>query len=121
MDAIAAVDLFFSGKEKEWSLCDALRNALAKRWPDTQARLMKTCISFDDPKPYCYVSYPRRRCDEGAIVVSFLMRRVISSERVDAVAKISVGRYTHHMLVRKIQDVDSRLIRWLNEGRNAAA
>ena len=48
-------DLFFAGKPEAWALFEALRESVLSRYPDTQLRVMKTCVAFDDPKPYLYV------------------------------------------------------------------
>ena len=65
MDILAQADAFFDGNRERWELFEALRQSLLRAWPQTSLRVMKTCIAFDDPKPYCYVSLPRRSMLSG--------------------------------------------------------
>ena len=117
MDATAAIDLFFAGKKQEWTICDALRAALIARWPELSVRAMKTCISFDAPRPCCYVSPPKRKKDAGAIVVSFGLDRHLNDKRIDMAVEAAPGRFTHHLLLRDPGDIDEQMLKWLDEAR----
>ena len=65
MDTIARIDAFFAGKPEAWALFEALYFRLLDAYPKVQLRVMKTCISLDDPKPFVYVSFPRKRALQG--------------------------------------------------------
>ena len=111
MDSIAQCDAFFSGRPQEWALFEALREALLARYPSTQLRAMKTCIAFDDPKPYVYVSYPPRK-SMGGILMTVSLRERMESARFFMVVPISKNRYTVHLHLTDRAQIDEELMRY---------
>ena len=109
MDTIAAIDVFFAGKKQEWMLFKAFTHALVERWPDTQIRVLKTSISFDDPKPYCYVSHPPRK-SLGGIFVSISLRERLEHSRFFMVVPVSKTRFTAHISVTDEAQIDGELL-----------
>jgi len=109
VDTITLYDAFFAGNPKEWALCEALRRALTEKWPDTAIRVMKTCISFDDPKPYCYVSHPPRK-DIYGIWLSISLLEKMEHPRFSMVVPVSKSRFTVHIAVKDETQVDEELI-----------
>ena len=65
MDVIAQTDAFFAGKPGAWLVFETIKEKMIARWPQTQLRVMKTCIVFEDKKPYLYVSHPPRKGMRG--------------------------------------------------------
>ena len=116
MDTAAECDLFFSGRAEAWALFEELRTELLAKWPDTRMRVMKTCIAFEDPKPYCYISYPPRKHMKG-IMLTFGLREQAEHERFFQVVPISRGRFTVHVLVSRLEEIDSELLLWLEASR----
>ena len=117
MDSLAQADAFFAGRPEAWAVFEALRTALCARFPDTQLRVMKTCISFDDPKPYCYVSKPKNKAQRG-IVVTFSLRERMESPRFMRVVPISKSRFTVHVLVQDAQEIDGELLSLISLARS---
>ena len=117
MDSLAQADAFFSGRPEAWAVFEALRTALCARFPDTQLRVMKTCISFDDPKPYCYVSMPKSKAQRG-IVVTFGLCERMESPRFMMVVPISKSRFTVHVLVQDAQEADGELLSLISLARS---
>ena len=109
MDAQAQFDAFFAGKPQEWAIAEALRSALTSRWPGTQLRAMKTCISFDDPRPYCYLSHPPRKGMRG-VLVTFSLPEPMEHPRFFMVVPVSKGRYTVHVLLDDPSGIDGELL-----------
>lgn len=117
MNIAVQTDLFFAGKPESWTLFEAFKEAMFSAWPNTQLRVMKTCISFDDPKPYCYVSYPPRKTMKG-ILVTFGLRERREHPRFFEVTPISKNRFTVHVFVSAADEIDEQLIGFIKEAHD---
>ena len=109
MDIIAQTDAFFAGKPEAWALFEALRSRVLARWPDTGLRVMKTCIAFDDPKPYLYVSFPPRKYLAG-LWLSISLREAAEHPRFAMVVPVSKARYTVHIHLQDADAIDEELL-----------
>jgi len=109
MDGIAQTDAFFAGKPKQWELFETLRKNLCAAYPNTRLRVMKTCISFDDPKPYCYVSLPKKKVEDG-LLVSVSLRERMAHPRILMLVPISKTRFTAHIPVRDVTEIDEDIV-----------
>lgn len=112
MDTVVQTDMFFAGRPRQWALFEAIRGAVCGRWPDTSIRVMKTCISFDDPKPYLYVSLPPASVSRGreGILVTFGLRDHLAHPRFAQVVRISKSRCTVHLPVFSEEEIDGELL-----------
>ena len=70
---------------------------------------MKTCIAFDDPKPFCYVSFPKKK-DESGLFISISLREPLTHARIAMLVPISKMRYTAHIPVKDDSDIDEELL-----------
>ena len=109
MDIIAQTDAFFAGKPEAWALFEALRSRVLSCWPDTGLHVMKTCIAFDDPKPYLYVSFPPRKYLAG-LWLSISLREPAEHPRFAMVVPVSRTRYTVHIHLPDADAVDEELL-----------
>lgn len=114
VDTVAQIDAFFAGRPRQWALFEKLRAALCGQYPGTQLRVMKTCISFDDPKPYCYVSNPPRALltqgNRDALLITFGLRERMDHPRFAQVVPISRSRFTIHVVVAGEEEIDEELL-----------
>ena len=109
MDVIAQIDAFFAGKPAQWTLFEALRSRVLMRYPDTDLRVMKTCVAFDDPKPYLYVSFPPRKRMEG-LWLSISLREMAEHPRFAMVVPVSRTRFTAHIHLPDADAIDEELM-----------
>ena len=109
MDTIAQIDAFFAGKPQKWALFEEIRKYVCSAHPETSLRVMKTCISFDDPKPYLYVSFPKRKSDEG-LLLTISLQEAMSHPRFAMVVPVSKNRFTVHIPVKDISELDKELL-----------
>lgn len=116
MNAIAQADAFFAGKPETWALFEALRIRLLKTWPQGRLRVMKTCISFDDPKPVVYISFPPRKSLSG-LWLSISLREAMSHPRFAMVVPVSRSRFTAHIHLPDEHAIDDELISLIEMGR----
>jgi len=113
---MAQMDAFFAGRPEEWAICEALRTAILARWPGTSIRVMKSCVSFDDPKPFCYASHPPRKSMQG-LLVTFSQTEFARHPRFFMVVPINKKRNTVHVLVEDASRVDEELLGFLAASR----
>ena len=116
MDIIAQTDAFFAGKPEAWALFEALRSRVLACWPDTGLRVMKTCIAFDDPKPYCYLSHPPRKGMAG-VMVTFSLPEPVEHPRFFMVVPVGRRRYTVHVLLEDATQADEELLDFIAASR----
>lgn len=109
MDTIAQIDAFFAGRGGLWALFEALRACVLARYPETNLRVMKSCIAFEDPKPYLYVSLPPRKRMEG-LWLSISLREPVEHPRFVLLVPISQTRTTAHIHLPDAQGIDEELL-----------
>ena len=117
MDGIFETDAFFSGRPLEWAVFEALRTRILGRWPQTQTKVMKTCVRFGDPRPFAYVSHPPRKSMEG-LLLTFSLRAPQAQERYFMVVPVNSRRSTVHVLLQSPGEADGWLLGQLEQARN---
>ena len=116
MDILAQTDLFFAGRKAQWQLFEALKQAVLSRYPAAQLRVMKTCIVFEDPKPFLYVSIPKQKAMTG-LMLSVSLREEEAHPRFYRVVPLSKTRYTVHIHVSAAQEINEELLEWIARSR----
>ena len=110
--------LFFGRLPRFLPVYEALKEALAARYPEVTVRVAKTQISFRSRYVFAVVSLPYRRKREWPkeyLMVSFGLSAQEKSPRIAASAEACPGRWTHHVLVERPEDLDAELLGWLDE------
>ena len=117
MDRIAQIDAFFAGKPRQWVLFEAMRKSICCAYPGAEIRVMKTCISFDDPKPFCYVSLPKKKGDSG-LIVTISLKEPLLHPRISMLVPISKTRCTAHIPLRDEKEIDEELLLLIARSRH---
>ena len=101
--------LFFTGHAGALALYAKLREELTECWPEVEIRV-------------AFVSTRRmgRRCPEVFIIVSFGLHREVSSPRILAASEPYPGRWTHHVIVSDLSEIDGELLGWIAEAHDYA-
>lgn len=105
---------FFDGMPDRLALYQALFQQLEAAFSEASARVQKSQISFYGTHLFAMVSLPKRKRDPG-IVVTFGLGRHELSPRIGAAVEPYPGRWTHHVTVTDIREIDSELLGWLGE------
>ena len=119
-DTISSLELqFFDGHMSALELYAALRERVLLKFPDTRIEPRKTQISMFHECMYAAVSFlPVRRAKDRPspfLTVTFGLACRKASPRIDASAEPYPGRWTHHVTVGSVDEIDAELLSWLEE------
>jgi hypothetical protein len=81
-------------------------------------KVTKTQISFRCRYVFAMVSLPYRRKKEWPreyLMVSFGLPAQEKSPRITASAEAYPGRWTHHVIVERPEELDAELLGWIDE------
>lgn len=110
---------FFDGHEEALPLYEKFETEVFRIMPDTEIKVQKTQISFYNRHMFCCVSFARVRrkklCPDCYIVVTFGLGRREESSRIEIATEPYPGRWTHHVLVSGLSEIDDELMEWVRE------
>lgn len=113
------IEAFFAQEPAMLPLFDALSYELLALYPDSEIVVQKTCVSFRDPSPYCYVSLPLRAGIKGwpahCFIVTFGLLTRVDHPRIKHAVEPYPNRWTHHVLVSTPADIDAQLLDWIKQ------
>lgn len=112
--------LFFFDKHPEaLPLYEALEERIQSEIQDVTIKVQKTQIAFANKHNFAFVSFlPARKAKERPdiyITVTFGLGYRKESPRIDAATEPYPNRWTHHMLISRVDEVDDELIGWIKE------
>lgn len=100
---------------------DKVRNIVS----DVRIKVQKTQISFYNKHMFACVSFARVRkkkdCPENFIVVTISLNHKLESPRVDIATEPYPNRWTHHLLIFDMSEIDEELMEWVEEAAEFAA
>ncbi len=113
------VRMFFQEKPGAYDLYEAFREKVLALYPETEIRVQKSQISFYNRHMFACVSMARvRKASELPpvyIVVTFGLGRPAESSRIAAKTRPYPGRWTHHAVVSRGEELDEELFAWIRE------
>lgn len=106
------IDVLFRNHPRSIACFRALEQAMLARHPEAVLRVQKTCASFLDPGPFCYIS-PGRTAD-GSIIVTFGLDAPILDPRIIHLTEVRPNRWTHHVSIHSPEQIDDQLLAWID-------
>lgn len=117
--------LFFSGHPEALDLYAALEEALYRRFADVNRRVQKTQISFFNRHVFACVSFarvkPRAELPRGYLVLTLGLPAPLHSPRAAIKTEPYPGRWTHHFVLSRPEELDEELLSWIGESYAFAA
>lgn len=108
--------MFFDGKPGALALYEAFREKLLALCPDAAFQVQKTQITFRNPRVFCCVSTARMKGIQGEyIVVTLGLGQRLASPRVWVATEPYPGRWTHHVPVWDVEELDEELMDWVRQ------
>ena len=110
---------FFDEKPAALPLYEAFAKRLLAEIDNVTVKVRKTQISFSNKYNFAFVSFlPVRRARERPqtwITVTFGLRYKKESPRIDVASEPYPNRWTHHMLISSVDEIDGELMGWIKE------
>ena len=110
---------FFDGREEALPLYEAFEERLYERFPEAGKRVQKTQITFFNRHVFACVSVARvlRKAElpDPYIVVTLGLSYPLDSERVAVKVEPYPGRWTTHLVIGDVGEIDDELLGWLDE------
>ena len=106
-------------------LYETLRAMLMSRWPNTAITVQKSQIAFrQNGHPYCRVWLPTFKRLKGisgdALMITLGFRYPLNNSRVAAMAEPYPNRWTIHIPIHTLNDVDEELLDFIKESHAIA-
>ena len=111
-----AEEEFFLGFESSRPLFNAVREAIDCIGV-TEMRVSKSQIAFWRRKPVARVWIPGRylKGDIAPLVLTLGFDHLIESDRWKEVVEPAPGRFTHHLELRSVDEIDEQVREWLRQ------
>ena len=117
--------MFFDRHMDILPLYQAFEELLFDSFPVVNKRVQKTQITFSNRHVFACVSFARvKRKTElpmRFIVITLGLPAPLDSERVAVKTEPYPGRWTHHIVVNKPEELDEELLSWVREAYDFAA
>lgn len=116
------LDEYFDGKEDSRRLFDSLRERIESLGP-VEIVVQKSQIAFRRNRAFAYAWRPGKYLHgRGApLVLTLLLHRRDPSPRWKEVVEPAPGRFTHHLELYALNDIDEQVFDWLQEAWRLAA
>ena len=110
---------FFNEKTAALPLYETFARRLLAEIDNVTVKVKKTQISFSNKYNFAFVSFlPVRRARERPetwITVTFGLSYKKESPRIDVASEPYPNRWTHHMLISSVDEIDGELMGWIKE------
>ena len=110
------MDEFFEGQEKSRQLFEAVR-CVINIIGCTELRVTKSQIAFRRRKAFAWVWMPGKylRGETAPLVLTLSLRSRDASPRWKEIVEPSPGRFTHHLELYSVNDIDDEVRDWLRD------
>ncbi len=110
---------FFNEKPAALPLYEAFAQRLLAEIDNVTIKVQKTQISFSNKHNFAFVSFlPARKAKDRPktyITVTFGLQYKKESPRIGAASEPYPNRWTHHMLISSVEEINDELMGWLKE------
>ena len=109
--------MFFDAHPKALPLYQAFEELLFDTFSLVNKRVQKTQITFYNRHVFACISFARvkRKAElpAGSMVITLGLPFPLQSERVAVKTEPYPGRWTHHIVVSKTEELDEELLSWI--------
>ena len=117
--------LFFNGRPEALPLYERLEALLYESFPLVNKRVQKTQITFTNRHVFACVSFARVRrkaeLPEPWLTLTLGLPEPLHSPRIAARSEPYPGRWTHHIVLSREEDLDGELLSWIGTAYAFAA
>ena len=117
--------LFFNEHPEALPIYDHLEEAILRRFPVVNKRVQKTQIGFSNRHLFACVSFARvkRKAElpDPYLVLTLGLSYPLESRRVAVRSEPYPGRWTIHIVLGSIEEIDEELLAWIRQAYDFAA
>lgn len=117
--------LFFNEHPAALPIYQVLEEKILAEIHDVSIKVQKSQIAFSNRHNFAFVSFiPVRKAKERPkvyITVTFGLSYKKESPRIDVATEPYPNRWTHHVLVSSIEEIDNELLSWIKESSDFSA
>ncbi len=111
--------LFFEGHQDALDLFETFEEFLYNTFPVIRKRVQKTQISYSNRFIFACISFARvkRKAElpNGYLVLTIGLPAPLNSDRIAQKTEPYPGRWTHHIVISKPEELDEELTFWVRE------
>lgn len=111
--------LFFNQHQKVLPLYEVFAGEMANRFPESKIRVQKTQIIFSNRHVYACVSFLRVKkkaeLPDSYFVLTLGLPYPLESARAAVKTEPYPGRWTTHLVISKMSDLDEELFSWVGQ------
>ena len=115
---------FFDAKPDALPLYETFREAVLAQLPECRIETKKTQISFFSSRMFAAVSFtPVRKAKDRPnpfLTITFGLPYRKESPRVDVAVEPYPNRWTHHVMIGTVEEMDEELLSWIMEAAEFA-
>lgn len=96
----------------------AVRDFICSEFEYVNIKVQRTQISFSSRYGFAFVSLPFRKVKnrpEIYIILTFGLNRRLAHPRIAAVTEPYPGRWTHHVIIQDVNEMDAEGKAWIGE------
>lgn len=116
---------FFDGRMAALPLYEVFERKVLTELNSVNIKVQKTQITFSNRRNFAAVSFlPVRKAKDRPktyIVVSFGLGYRMESPRIDAAVEPYPNRWTHHVLISLVDEINDELMGWIKEASDFSA
>ena len=115
---------FFDEHMDALPIYEELESKILQRNPDARIKVSKTQISFSMKHGFAFVSFtPCRKAAQRPpvwLTVTFGLGYRKQSSRIDIAVQPYPNRWTHHVMIGSVNEIDEELMSWICEAADFA-
>jgi len=115
--------LFFNTRPQALPIYEAVAAKIDARYDIVNIRVQKTQITFSNAHNFAAVSttfYKKKGWPDVYIVLSFGLFHRIDHPRIWASSEPYPNRWTHHVVIASVEEVDDVIMEWIAEAYDCA-
>ncbi len=113
--------LFFNRMPAALPLYQRIAENMREAFPNVEIRVQKTQITFRERYGFAFISLRRiKGCPETFLILSFGLGTRLDSPRIAAAVEPYPNRWTHHMIISSLDQIDGEVMEWLCQAHDFA-
>ena len=114
---------YFRDKPEALPLFEAIHNMIVTEFENARMDVLKTTIAFSNRYRFAYVGLPFRKVKgrpKVCVILTFGLGYKLEHPRIDMAVEPYPRRWTHHVVIQNVDEVDEQIREWIEEAYHFA-